>query len=478
MSITQLMTILQARWRLAAATLLVTVAATVAVSLVFPKRYTATAQVLVDIKTPDPILGQVFPGMMSPSYMGTQVDVITSDRVARHVVRALKLDQSAAMRHAWREDTHGAGEFAAWLAKLLQSSLDVKPSRESNVLSLSFKSVDPRFAATLANAFAQAYIDTTLELRVEPARQYNSFFDERAKQLREALEQAQSRLSAFQQSRGIIATDERQDVENARLAELSSQLVALQAVATESQNRQAQARQSPDQLQDVMTNPVVASLRQDLARQEVRLEEVGAKLGERHPQVIEIQANLAELKAKLRQEVERVSSSVGINNQINQAREAQLRASLAQQRAKVLHLKEVRDEQTVLVRDVENAQRAYDAVFGRMAQTQLESQTTQTNVVLLNTAAEPTEASSPRLRINALVAVFVGTLLGVGLALLREWLDRRVRSREDLTVSLDLPVLGALPSSRPRRRWFGRDARSPLQKRLFGQLPSALAGRT
>src|SRR5262249_43658115 len=187
----------------------------------------------------------------------------------------------------------------------------------------------------LPNAFAQAYIDTTLELRVEPARQYNSFFDERAKQLRDALEQAQSKLSAFQQSRGIIATDERQDVENARLAELSSQLVALQAVATESENRQAQARQSPDRLHDALPNPGVAGLRQDLARQEVRLEEVNAKLGDRHPQVIELRANLAELKAKLQQETERVSGSVGVNNQINQAREAQLRASLAQQRAKV-----------------------------------------------------------------------------------------------------------------------------------------------
>lgn len=473
MTFTQLLSILRARWWLAGALLLSTVVLTAAVSLVLPKKYTAVAQVLVDIKTPDPILGQVFPGMMSPSYMGTQVDVITSDRVARRVVRVLKLDQSASMRQAWREDTHGAGEFDAWLAKLLQSNLDVKPSRESNVLSVSYKSVDPKFSAALANAFAQGYIDTTLELRVEPARQYNSFFDERAKQLREALEQAQSKLSSFQKSRGIIATDERQDVENARLAELSTQLVALQAISAESASRQAQAKQAPDRLQDVLSNPVVAGLRSDLARQEVRLEEISARLGDQHPQVIEVRANLAEMRAKLQQEIDRVSGSVGITNQINQTREAQLRDALAQQRAKVLRLKEVRDEQTVLVRDVENAQRAYDAVFARMAQSQLESQTTQTNVVLLNPAAEPVEASSPRLRVNLLVAVFVGTVLGIALALLREWFDRRVRSGEDLTIELDLPVLGILPAMHKKSRWLRRQRGSSLQRRVFGQLPLA-----
>ena len=81
-----------------------------------------------------------------------------------------------------------------------------------------------------------AYTDTTLDLRVEPAKLYNSFFDERAKALRDALEQAQSRLSAYQREKGIIVNDERLDVENARLSELSTQLVALQAVAEESAN--------------------------------------------------------------------------------------------------------------------------------------------------------------------------------------------------------------------------------------------------
>ena len=85
-------------------------------------------------------------------------------------------------------------------------------------------------AAALANAFVQAYTDTTLELRVDPARQYSGFFDSRAKAYRDNFEKAQDRLAQFQKEKGLLVTDERLDIETARLAELSSQLVGLQAL--------------------------------------------------------------------------------------------------------------------------------------------------------------------------------------------------------------------------------------------------------
>jgi succinoglycan biosynthesis transport protein ExoP len=387
--------------------------------------------------------------------MATQVDVILSERVALRVVRALKLDQNPTMRAQWRETTEGAGKFESWVAELLQRSLDVKPSRESNVITINYKGADPRFAAALANAFAQAYIDVTLEMRTEPARQYTGFFDTRAKQLRENVEQAQARLSAFQKEKGIIAVDERLDIETSRLNELSSQLVALQAIAAESGSRNVQARASAETLQDVINNPVVMGLKSDLSRQEARLQELGARFGDAHPQTQEIRASITELRVKIEQETRRVGSSVGVNNSINQSREAQIRASLDVQRAKVLKLKEVRDEVNVLIRDVESAQRAYDGVQARSNLSSLESFTTQTNLVVISPANEPTRPSSPRVSLNSLLAVFVGTLLATGVALLLELLDRRVRTPDDMAGALQLALLGVLPKP-AKARWFGR----------------------
>ncbi|MCP2936135.1 hypothetical protein NK983_25940, partial [Salmonella enterica subsp. enterica serovar Typhimurium] len=100
------------------------------------------------------------------------MDIVTSDRVAQRVVRMLGFEKSAQAVEQWREATDGQGSMDAYFADLLKKKLDVKPSRDSNVLSIAFSGQDPAFSAAVANAFAQAYIDTNLELKIEPAKQY------------------------------------------------------------------------------------------------------------------------------------------------------------------------------------------------------------------------------------------------------------------------------------------------------------------
>ena len=461
MTLPQFFSILRARWKAMAVILGLAVLGTALVNYLLPRSYTSTSAVLVDVKTPDPIAGIVFPGMASPSYMATQVDVIQSDRVSQHVVRALRLDESEPMREKWREGTKGVGNFQIWLADVLRKSLDVKPSRESNVITVAYKSADPKFATALANAYAQAYIDVSLELRVEPAKQYGRFFDERAKQLRAKVEAARAKVSAFQKDKGLVGADERFDVESARLNELSTQYVSLQAVSAESSGRQAQVRNSSEQLQDVITNPVIGTLKSDLSRQESRLKELRERLGDNHPNVREAQAALDETTLRLAAETARVSGGVGVTNAINQSRLDKVRASLDAQRLKVLKLKDSRDGLSVLVSDLDSAQRAYDAVIARSNQTELESRTTQTNVYVLNPASEPLLPASPRVTLNMLLALFIGTLLAVGTAMLMELFDRRVRSAGEVVQLLDIPLLGIL-SRRPRGKLFGKKEAAAL----------------
>ncbi len=456
MTFQQFLLILRARWLVILLTFMVVVGTAVGVSLVMPKKYAASAAVLVDVKTPDPILGALMPGMMTPGYMATQIDIIQSDRVARRVVQMLKIDQNASARQQWQEETAGRGSIEAYFADLLSKQLDVKPSRESNVINITYKSGEPQFAAVIANAFAQAYIDTNVELRVDPAKQYAGWFDQRTKGLRDQLEAAQTRLSQFQRENGIINADERLDVENARLQELSSQLVAMQALRAETSSRQAQAGNT-ETLPEVLQSGLVQSLKADVARQEARLKDLSSQYGPNHPQVLRAVAEGQALRAKLENEIKRVAGGVGTNTRVNVQREAEIRTALDAQKKKVLEIKKQRDEITVLQREVENAQKAYDMTAQRLVQTNLESQTQQTNIVVLNPAVEPVEPSSPKLLLNTLLSIFVGALLGVGLALLLELLNRRVRSPEDIVEALGLPVIGYLDAadarkSRGRRR--------------------------
>jgi chain length determinant protein EpsF len=473
MTFGQFLSILRARWWVVLLVLGLTVGTTVVVSLLLPKQYSATASVVVDFK-PDPISAIAFGGMASPTFLATQVDIIRSERVAQRVVRNLRLNENPQVRQQWMDATNGEGSIETWLGTVFSKQMDVQPSRESSVIAISYRAPDPRFAAGLANAFAQAYIDTALELRTNPARQFNEFFDARAKEARETLEKAQARLSDFQKSNGIIASDERLDIENARLNELSSQLTALQAVAAESAFRQAQAQGAQaDRLQDVLNNPVVAGLRAEINRSEALMQQLTTRLGDNHPQVREARANLAELRRRLDAETAKVASTVGVTSNINRSRENEVRRQLDAQRAKVLQLKSVRDQGMVIMQDVANAQRAYDAILQRFTQTNLESQATQSNVNLLTQAQPPIEHSSPNLLLNTLLAVFLGGLLALGTALLLELMDRRVRNPEDAVAALGLPVIGLMP--RPGSRLLGRRT-SLMQQRLLAPLPAPPQG--
>jgi chain length determinant protein EpsF len=470
MGFLQFLSILRARWLAMLIVVLLAVGAALGLSLMLTKQYTATASVVVDFK-PDPVSAVVFGGMASPAFIATQVDIIRSERVALRVVRNLKLTENPAVQAQWRESTKGQGSVEQWLIGQFQRQVDVVPARESSVIALSYRAPDPRFAAALANAFVQAYIDTALELRVDPARQYASFFDSRAKEARDVVEKAQARLSAFQRENGIVATDERLDIENARLNELSSQLTALQAMSAESSSRQAAAQgQQSDRMQEVLNNPVIAQIKADMSRSEARLQELTTRLGDNHPQVVETRASLTEMRSRLELETRKLTGSVSVSNSINRQREGEIRASLEAQRGKVLKMKATRDEGLILQREAENAQRAFDAITSRLTQTNLESQSTQANVNLLSQAVPPVEPSSPRVVLNLLLGLFGGLLLAVVVALLLELRDRRVRTMQDLTAMLDLPVIGVMPrpnTKRPVRALAGM----PIRQRLLAPLP-------
>ena len=444
----QFLLILRARYKLVLFVLFTTVIATLVVSLLLPKQYTATAAVVVDTKSPDPLVG-ILPAMAMPGYMATQVDIISSDRVAQKVVKLLRLDANPTVRAQWMEATQGKGRLEVWLADLLQRKLEVKPARESNVIIIGYKGGDPGFAAAVANAFTQAYIDTNIELKVEPARQYAKWFGEQGKSLRDGLEKAQAKLSEYQQMHGIVAVDERLDNETAKLNDLSMQLTIVQGQTSDARSKQ-QSGSASDTLPEIVQNPTIAALKVDVARGEAKLQELAGNLGRNHPQYQRAESEIATLKKKLETETRHITSGFSTSRGVGKEKEAELKAAIEAQKKKLLELKSQRDQLAVLMRDVDAANKAYEAVSLRFNQTSLESQSTQTNVSVLTPAAEPTEPSSPKLILNMMLSVFIGTLLGVGAALVLEMFNQRIRSADDLAEMLQLPILGVLKKQQPR----------------------------
>jgi len=225
-----------------------------------------------------------------------------------------------------------------------------------------------------------------------------------------------------------------------------------------------------DTLADTLSNPVIANLKVDLGRAEANLQELSSRLGANNPQVIQAQANINELRSRIAAETRRVTGSVDVNARVNASRVAAMRDELEAQRQKVLQLKAGRDRIAVLEKELESAQRNYDSVSTRFSQVNLESQTQQANVVLLSPASPPLDAAFPKLLLNTLVGVFLGVLIAIGSALVRELVDRRVRNTRDLTESLEVPVLGVLP--RPPKKRKAALVSGMAERVISGRLPA------
>ncbi|UOD27825.1 chain length determinant protein EpsF [Massilia violaceinigra] len=467
MNLSQFLLILYARKYIILATLIVTVTLTLMVSLSMPKTYQATASVLLNYKGVDPLTGIAMPSQLLPGYMATQIDIISSKNVAGRVVDQLKMAENPTVVEQFRKATGGKGTVRDWLANLLLVKLDVVPSRESSVVEINFKGADPQFVAAVANAFAEEYQKLAIELKVEPMKKAAAYFNEQTKMLRGNVEAAQSRLSKYQQDNGIVSVDNRLDVESNRLNDLSAQLVAAQGQAMEATSRQgmAQGSRAADS-PDVASNPLVQNLKVQLAGAESRLAEAGQRLGVNHPQYLSIKAEVDKINANLSSQQRSASSSVGNNAAILQQREGAVRAALAAQKAKVLELNRSRDELGVLAKDVESAQRAFDATSMRFSQTRIEGASEQSDIAVLNPATAPLGASGPRVMLNTMLSGFLGVMLGLGFALLTEMIDRRVRSETDMAEVLQMPVLGMIDWTASKRRYSAINSLLPRRLRL------------
>ncbi len=423
------------------------------ITLNLPRRFTAETSLVVEMRL-DPALGALAPALAAPSYMATQIEILKSERVASRAVKILGVERSAAAVAQWREATKAKIPLDRYFADVLERGLSIEPANGSNVLNLTFSAPDPIFAQAAANAFAQAYMDVSVELRVAPARQSATFLDDQAKTLRANLEQAQATLSKYQQSKGIVVTDERLDQENARYSALIAQLALAQAerVDTSARQRNSGGEASPDVLQ----SPAIQGLKAQLATAETKLIEISNVVGRNHPSRIQLDAQIKELKDQLAAETRRVAGSASLSNRGSSQKVAELQAMVDAQKRQLLALRSDHDQIAVYQRDVEAAQRAYETVSQRLGQLNLEGQNNQANTRLLSPAVEPLEPSRPKIPLGIALSLLAGLAAGVLASLVLEVRDRRVRIPEDLLVMAGVPVIGVLRPAGSKRPVFRR----------------------
>jgi polysaccharide biosynthesis transport protein len=456
--------VMQSRWK---TSVLASLVAAVVVGLFgayFPGVYTATSSVLVDMRA-DLVSGAQTNA--SNGQFATEVEVVKSQRVLSKVIDTLKLDDHPSLKSQFLHTFSTVG-FKRWVRILMQKNLAVEVSHGASVMKISFTNPDAELSAAIANAFAAAFVETSLALRVERAEKYSEFFNERAKAMRENVEKARGKLTAFQKTVDVLPHGEKPDLELAKLNQLEEQLLHTQAALRDSTSRAVFAQDSSESM---LNSPVSSSIRQELMRKDSQLAELKSRYDDNHPRVLEVQSALTALKDKLANEQARAAALQGESKAISKRREAELRKAIELQREKVFAKGVSKNGLSSLQKEIEAEQRAYDYIQHRYSQASLERHNNLPTATLLSRAEIPDE-SKKDIVIRSFWKILLLGLGGFGIlaAFVQEFFDRRVYSAEDISAYIELPIIGTLPS--PYKSIWGRpELPSVQQSRLLRRVP-------
>jgi uncharacterized protein involved in exopolysaccharide biosynthesis len=487
-SLDQYLNLLRAKAHLIIGILVAAVFIAGVVTYFSPNMYTATTKLIFEFKGANPFAADGGAATLAEStYITTQIGIIQSLNVAKEVkstlteleqerliaslkakrtiFQTLKIRFTGAIKSIFKDDKQnikikGNGNSNGnsleirdaydWLTQALANDLTVTPVFETRIVEVSYESTNPQIAAIMANKFTEAYLTTNLKMMIDPARKTKVWFDDQLKVLRLKLEEAQSRLTEYQQKEGIVFSDERLDTETSRLQRLSAQLVEAQqttrsAVIDQQKLDDVVARgESLATLPMVLNNSVFQSIKSEIRSLESKLVELSSKLGSNHPERKKVSSELYAARERLNAEVDAIAEGVRKAAELSREREDDLTEALDSQKQLVLDLKQERDRISVYVREVASAEATYNAALEQLNTTSMQSVVDQANVSIVDRANIPRSPSSPNVMKNLAIGAFGGMILGIGFVIAMNLMIRRVHSKEELADELGLPVLGQL----------------------------------
>lgn len=481
MSIHQVFIILWARKLVIIVTLFSAMGVSLTIVSVLPKSYTAVSTVILDVAQPGPVSGQLLPTGLVRNHIRTQIRLINSGRVAGNVVNDLGLVQSPVFSSAFLEKTGGKGSIKQWIGGELLRNLKVMSIPGSYIIAISFSNRSPELAASVANAFTDAYIRTDLELRVEPSRRNAQWYAGQLNNLRQGVSDAQSRLTSYQQKTGIVSVNEALDTESAKLADLTTRVTAARAEATEARSIIGQLEaydrsgESEMGLPDFLSNQEIERRREELTKIESHLASISGSVGENHPQYKSVLAGQAAIEEQLKREVRNLRQSTKSRVEIAVAKSTSFERELELQKDKLLRMREDRDKLESLSREVEIKKNEYDNAFRRAATLRLKGDVTQTAVAIMEKAFAPMEHSFPQKTLSVSLATGFGLILGIVLAFLFEMFDRRIRSNADLEHAAAVPVLIKLGKAKGARKLWKFRRQQPSADESYPSVATSAA---
>ncbi len=330
----------------------------------------------------------------------------------------------------------------------------IEGGERSEVLVVGFQSGDPKEAAAVANAVAEAYIEFGLQSRSRNVQEASGWITERLDELRGKLAESEIALREFQSREGLVDTESQGSINTAQLQSLTTQQIRLSADRTQAEARYNELRAAIDgsEAQDTLVPMLGGKLLVDLNSERTdlkrRISELGERYGEKHPRMIAARAELGQVERDFRAQIEKGVEAARQELGVIRAAESKVRALVEAQQQQIRARSGKAFQLSQLEREVESNRALVEVFFARSREADIQDSNNFSNVRIIDRARVPRGPSGPNRARIVTTTVIMGLVFGVMLAMLRNHLDNTFKTRADVERNTGLPVLGVIPKRR------------------------------
>lgn len=396
----------------------------------------------------------------------TQYELLKSRSLAERVIGQLNLTEHALFKKKPKEkgffeslfQSQAQAQPAATAAdtdremdgaiRIFQDNLTIEPVRNSRLVKLHFDSPDPRLAAAISNNLASAFINVNLERRMEASSYAKTFLQERLQQIKVKLEESEKALVDFARAEQILKSDEgqRNSVDTMVMEEFTTALAKAQQerIRAEATYRQMQAGDLQG-LAPVLNSVVIQEFKALKAKLESEYQESLKIYKPSYPKMLQLESRIAEVQSKIDEELANIKVSLRASYEAARAQEDMLKGKLNESKSNVLNVQDRSIQYNILKREVDTNRQLYEGLLQRLKEVGVAGGIGVNNIAVVDKAEVPDAPFKPNVKLNALIAIFLGLFGGVGLAFLFEHLDDSVKQPDDIEKQLGLPVLGIIP---------------------------------
>ena len=431
--------------------------------------FRATATILIESEEAKVLSIEEVYGLSSASdeYYQTQFEVLRSRELAKRVVLALNLVESAefnpfhpanAKSFSLKSLISGEGEPPSEeliLAKTIDSfwgAITITPVPKTQLVRASVDSKNPEMAYRAANAVAQQFIESQLDAKVEVTQQAAGWLSDRLGGLKEKLEQSERRLQEYREKNNLVDVEgvdtlvaKEIDQITEKLVDARSRRLELQGTYQQLQSLGELTYENLSSLPNIISNPVVVNLRNSETQAELKVSELKKRYGPLHPKMIAAESDLEAVRESVLTQMKRIATAIKSDYAVARSKEQSLEEALASSKSDVRNLNRTEFTLAEYQREVTTNRQLYDAFFNRVSETTATGDLQTANARVVDPAIVPDVPVKPNKKLIVMLAMVLSGMLGIALAFILDLLDATVKNPDDVDRKLGAPMLGLLP---------------------------------